>query len=232
MSVSLLSMLARDEINALSDLLLDCLNLRMASAMRDQFEALAHNIWEEKTFRELFVTATRRLGSAAICLMENEAVELKRSGITWPLSGTLDELVRIAMLISAAVRLPEDKFQTLLMGCYEQGDFRERRAVLRALPLLPKGERFVPIAVDACRTHIQPVFETVACENPYPAAHFPELNFNQMVLKALFTGVALSRIIGLETRITSELTRMAKDYASERRTAGRSVPEDIERLIT
>jgi hypothetical protein len=74
------------------------------------------------------------------------------------------------------------------------------------------------------------VFEAIACENPYPAAHFPELNFNQMVLKALFTGVALERVIGLDGRVTPELARMANDYASERRAAGRSVPADIWRV--
>ncbi len=110
------------------------------------------------------------------------------------------------------------------------GDGAERQAVLRALPLLPVPERFLEIAVDACRSHIQPLFEAVACENPYPAFYFPELNFNQMVLKALFTGVALARILGLEGRITPELGRMAADYASERRAAGRSVPPDIGQL--
>ena len=85
--------------------------------------------------------------------------------------------------------------------------------------------------MDACRSHIQPLFEAIACENPYPARHFPELNFNQMVLKVLFTGVALDRVVGLQARVTPELQRMAADYASERRAAGRSIPPDIWRLI-
>ena len=51
-----------------------------------------------------------------------------------------------------------------------------------------------------------------------------------MVLKALFTGVTLARIIGLDERVTPELGRMAADYASERRAAGRSVPEDLSRI--
>jgi hypothetical protein len=67
----------------------------------------------------------------------------------------------------------------------------------------------------------------VACENPYPARHFPDRNFNQMVLKALFNGVALVRIVGLSSRLNGELSRMAGDYANERRVAGRSIPSDI-----
>ena len=36
--------------------------------------------------------------------------------------------------------------------------------------LLPGPEQFLPIAVDACRTNILPLFEAIACENPYPDA--------------------------------------------------------------
>jgi hypothetical protein len=97
--------------------------------------------------------------------------------------------------------------------------------------LLPEPERVVALGVEACRSSIQPVFEAIACENPFPARHFPEPNFNQMVLKALFTGVPLARILGLQDRVTAELERMARDFASERRAAGRPVPADIGRLI-
>jgi hypothetical protein len=96
--------------------------------------------------------------------------------------------------------------------------------------VLPDADWTVGIGVDACRSSVQTIFEAIACENPFPAARFPELNFNQMVLKALFTDVRLERIVGLDARVTSELRRMADAYASERRAAGRSVPPDIDRL--
>ena len=44
-------------------------------------------------------------------------------------------------------------------------------------------------------------------------------------------GVAVGRILGLEARITPELQRMVADYASERRAAGRSVPDDITYIL-
>jgi hypothetical protein len=114
-----------------------------------------------------------------------------------------------------------------LAACYEQGDAAEQTSWLRALPLLPDPQRWLPWAVDACRTNIQPLFQSIACENPFPAAHFPERNFNQMILKALFNNVALARVVGLPGRRNAELARMAGDYAAERRAAGRSVPGDI-----
>jgi hypothetical protein len=102
---------------------------------------------------------------------------------------------------------------------------------LRVLSYLPDPESFLELAGDACRSSVQGVFEALACENPYPARHFPEAAFNQMVLKAVFTGAALVRICDLDRRINRELVRMAEGYASERRAAGRSVPADVERLV-
>ena len=48
-----------------------------------------------------------------------------------------------------------------------------------------------------------------------------------MTLKSLYLGVSVLRIVGLEHRANPELARMAADYASERRVAGRPVPEEI-----
>jgi len=153
---------------------------------------------------------------------------LQAVGVTWPVGGWgLDELGRATLLLLAAERLAARELLDLVEECYRRGDSRERQAIVRAMSLVPEPERFLEIGVDACRTHVQPLFEAIACENPYPAAYFPDLNFNQMVLKALFIGVALERIVGLAGRVTPELGRMAGDYASERRAAGRSVPADI-----
>jgi hypothetical protein len=113
------------------------------------------------------------------------------------------------------------------VACFEQADAREQKSWLRAVSLLPEPARFLSQTVDACRTNILPLFESVACENPYPADFFPDLNFNQMVLKALFNGVALARVIGLKRRLNPDLARMATDYAAERRAAGRTIPADI-----
>ena len=119
----------------------------------------------------------------------------------------------------------------LAEDCFRHGDNAERRATLRALSLFAEPSRYVEIGAQACRSHVQTVFESLACENPFPAKRFAELQFNQMVLKALFIGVSLGRVMGLAARVTPELARMAGDYADERRAAGRSVPQDIEAFI-
>lgn len=184
--------------------------------------------FDRDRFLSAFTAAARALGKASLGLGADERDALEAAGFGGAIDGwRLDELGRAAMIALASRNLPASGLDPLLGACYQQGDSRERQAILRALPFVTGAERFAPLAVDACRTNELPVFEAIACENPYPAAYFPDLNFNQMVLKAMFMGVALARIVGLERRRSSELARMAEDFASERRAAGRSVPADI-----
>jgi hypothetical protein len=183
-------------------------------------------------FATAFALAARQAGRAAPEPEPAEIARLRAAGVTWPVAPWgLDGLTRAGLLLHAAAGLTPGEVEALVEECFLQGDTRERQAVLRTLALLPDPGRFVPLAVEACRTSVQPVFEAIACENPFPALYFPEQSFNQMVLKAIFIGVAVGRILGLEGRITAELRRMAADYASERRAAGRSVPVDVTYLL-
>jgi hypothetical protein len=187
-----------------------------------------------------FAAAARAVGRAPLVLTDAErspAADAARSVATdaarspaaaavpatlpWPPCATEAALARIALLVSA------DVDPATAAALYRTGDNDERAAILRALPLLPEPARFVPLAVDACRTHVLSIFEAIACENPFPASYFPPLHFDQMALKAVFLGVALARVVGLAGRRTPELARMAEDYAAERRAAGRAVPADL-----
>ena len=188
--------------------------------------------FDDERFLAVFSSAGRLLGKASVALTDAEAARLRAGGISWPIDGwCLDELGRTLLLGRAFRDLSPARAARLIDECYARGDNRERQAVLRALPLVPERARFVPLAIEACRTNVQTVFQAIACENPLPADEFPDLNFNQLVLKALFNGVALSRIVGLPRRLGPELARMAADYAAERRAAGRSVPADIDLAI-
>jgi len=143
----------------------------------------------------------------------------------------LDDLTRITLLTRACAVAESAEHLELVDDIFLRGDNRERGALLRALSFLPGPERFRAVAVEACRTNVLSVFEALACENSYPADHFTDPQFNQMVLKALFMGVAVARIDGLRRRQNDELIRMAKGYASERTAAGRVVPDDIGLII-
>lgn len=142
-------------------------------------------------------------------------------------SWTSVDAARFVQLRDLASSMSPAEFAAVALACFEQGDASEQASWCRAVPLLPQPEQYLRHVIDACRTNILPLFESIACENPYPAAFFPERNFNQLVLKAMFNGIALSRIVGLDARRNPELARMATDYAAERTAAGRPVPTDI-----
>jgi hypothetical protein len=176
-----------------------------------------------------FGAATHDLGRFAVIPSFDEARELRDAGALWAAQSTVDEIARVA-LVRAAVAGVDDPFavaRSLFLG----GDTRERAAVMRALPLLPDPLGFLSLATEGCRAHVRAVFEAIACENSYPSRWFPDRAFRQMVLEAIFIGVPIVRIDGIRARTGEELRRMARDYASERIAAGRSVPDDVHRLL-
>jgi hypothetical protein len=161
-----------------------------------------------------------------------EGERLAAAGLTPPPAGWgLDECGRGALLLKALEPMPATDRRGLAAELYHRGEVRERQALLRVLFYLPDPEAFRELAVEACRTSVESVFRAIACDNPYPAAHFEERSFNQMVLKAVFVGAPLDRVYALARRLNSDLARMAEDYAAERRAAGRAVPDDLDLIL-
>lgn len=187
--------------------------------------------FSKDTFAKAYTRAARMLGSAPLACDLDDVRKLSSSGFPLYEGRALYELGRTVLLLCAAEGLNVDEQPELIDALYARGDNAEREALLRALPILPDPDRFLATAVEACRSNVQTVFEAIACENPYPVRYFPELSFNQMVMKAIFIGVPLRRIERLATRIAPALVRMAGDCVKERTAAGRPVPEDIQ-LIT
>lgn len=175
-----------------------------------------------------YTAASRKAGMSPLGLSADERSQMTATAPDLTFGGwTVADAARAAILLTAAEAADIDTFVARALACFENGDAREQQSWLRGLSLLPRSDRFTTIAVDACRSHIQPLFESIACENPYPLAYFSDRQFNQLVLKAMFTGVPLERIVGLARRVNADLSRMARDYAAERRAAGRSVPADL-----
>ena len=194
-------------------------------------EATAGATSTADAFASAFANASRRTSRSALALTPEDVSRLREVGVTWSLGRwALDDLARAALLLHAGDVLDGRELAGLVDRVYRQGDTRERQAVLRALPLLREPTRVLPVAIEAARSGIPPLFEAIACENPFPAMHFPALNFNHLVLQALVTGVALDRIVGLGARVTPDLVRVTNDFATERRAAGRRVPADIDTI--
>ncbi|MFI7080540.1 EboA domain-containing protein [Micromonospora sp. NPDC049903] len=111
---------------------------------------------------------------------------------------------------------------------YRTGDAAEKRAVLKALPLLPIGAAGVPLLHDAIRTNDTRL--VAAALGPY-ARHLDQPAWRQAVLKCVFTGVPLAVVADLDARADGELTQMLGGLADERRAAGREMPADAVALL-
>ncbi|MET7302631.1 EboA domain-containing protein [Embleya sp. NPDC005575] len=171
---------------------------------------------------------------------------------------TCDDAARVLLLYAvsaAAVRESEvhaDDGRThpargdlpaLVRSLYERGDARERRAILRALPYLPRSPhppgpnaRTRPddphahlsrlLVEDALRTNDHHL--VAAAMGPCGYRALAAEAWRHGVLKCVFLGLPLGpTVTGLDDRADTELARMLADFARERVAAGRPVPADI-----
>ena len=220
----------------MSTLALALLKPRVSEACWRWLESERHNIRAGAGARHLgraYTLAARRFGREPLNLTDAErtlvaAADPDATFAQWDMT----DVGRLALLhaVFEGAQATADA-SALALETFAAADAREQQSWLRGISLLPHDDRYVPVAVDACRTNILPLFESIACENPFPVRRFPDLNFNQMVLKAVFNNIALSRIVGLSRRLNAELSRMAAAYISERRAAGRTVPDDISLVL-
>lgn len=161
--------------------------------------------------------AGRRLG-------QDSVGRLDEGGWTWSALG------RVGILLSLPSRIGDSGLVDVVAEAYRTGDLQEKQAVLRALAFLPSPEHFLAIAAQGARSNAVSILEAIACDNPYPTKYFAKDALNQLTMKALFNGLPLARVVGIKARINADLVRMARDYASERRAAGRSISEDLAML--
>jgi hypothetical protein len=128
----------------------------------------------------------------------------------------------------AAARLSAAGLLAAVTDLYTRGDAAERRGVLRALEFLDVGDGALPLVRDALRTNDTRL--VAAALGPYGALRLDPAAWRDAVLKCLFVGVPLADVTDLKRRTDPELVRMVRDFARERRAAGRPVPADA-RLI-
>lgn len=151
----------------------------------------------------------------------------QQRGLACPAHWTLSDAARIALLEHGLAKLEHEGRAKALKDFYRGGDEHEKAALLKGLCWLdPKGLA-VQTAIQACRYNSLEVFRAVALHNPYPASHFAEINWNQLVLKSLFQNLDIAAIHDLDTRLNPKLSVMCADYAEEQGLAERSAPPSL-----
>ncbi|MBA2492530.1 MAG: EboA domain-containing protein [Gammaproteobacteria bacterium] len=136
-----------------------------------------------------------------------------------------------ALLLLAIDNGDADAYADRLRKLSTYADLDELIALYQSLPLLPHAERLIALAAEGARSNMTEVFNAVALNNAYPAGHFDEASWNQLVLKALFVGSPLHAIYGLDRRANRILARMLVDYAHERWAAARIVSPELWRPV-
>lgn len=175
----------------------------------------------------LLSMASRHAPRGALAPTGEERAEAARALAGWnPERWSTLEALRVCLLVSHP-GTSDDGFGGVLEECFRYADGGELTALYRSLAHLPSGERFVWRAGEGCRTNMRTVFEATACDTPYPARHFDDAAWRQLVIKAVFIEAPLWRVYGLDQRLSPELARMALDLADERRSAGRVVPPEL-----
>jgi hypothetical protein len=196
----------------------------VAGSFADELKALRDDARGARLLTS-FTAAARRLGRAALGAEPSASLQGPDDAV--PLAPfTADVAGRVLLLLTFAAANPSE-LEPSVWEAYREGDTSEKIAVVRALALLPDNQRFLSLALDAGRTNDTHLFRALACDNPFPARHYPELEFNKLVMKAAFVRVPVERVLGLARRGNAELSRMVLDYVAEQEAAGRSFPAPI-----
>ena len=198
------------------------LDSALDASSRRWLEDRLENILEPPTARELFMTYTltaRKIPEKALDWKKEDGFPGAYLHLQQP---DLQELVRIYILATVLESKP-DYFIPKVAKLIEVADTGELVTFLKFLPLLPENDAFKAPAVEALRTNIATVFDAIALDNPYPADHFNEQQWNQMYLKAAFMQRDLLRILRISDRANAALSRIISDYAHERWAASRTV---------
>lgn len=195
--------------------------------------ALAEVAREPDSITRAFAFAARRVGRAP------RQPEADPSGVV---HGAVHDAARAALVVALAdaVGTGPDCAERLV-SLYRQGDAAERRGVLRGLDALTERGDLgradtdtalvaagLDLAADALRTNDPSL--VAAAVGPFGARYLDQHTWRHAILKLVFQGVSLTAASGLTARADDELDRMARDFAAERRAAGRPVPPDLDRL--
>ncbi len=172
----------------------------------------------------------RKIGKSDLELTAQDLQQANAARAGWqPQDWSVDQAVRLVLILGATSNPAE--FSRRLEQLFITADVGELITFYRGLPLYPDPERYVARAEEGLRTNMKAVFEAVAHHNPYPAEHFSEGTWNQMVLKALFVGSSLDPIRGLDARRNRKLAQTVIDYVHERWAASRTISPELWRMV-
>ncbi len=177
-----------------------------------------------------FGLIARHLGQGTLKLSEADLVAADASLAGWtPRDWSLADAGRI--LLVSSLQAEDRDFLRRFRSLCQTASVAEAISLYRGLPFYPQPAALEPQVGEGLRTSVPSIFQSIAHRNPYPRIFFDQGRWNQMVLKALFIGVRLAPIQGLDERTNVELAGILIDFARERWAAGRTVPFELWRCV-
>jgi hypothetical protein len=171
--------------------------------------------------------ATRKVGRGMLRLGDDDVRAARATREAWqPEFWSSDEAARVALLL-ASHRGDDRAFAARLERLCATAEVTEHTAYLKGFAVFPAPQLIYSRAREGVRSAVQPLFEAIACRNPYPRDYFDQDAWNQMVVKCVFIGSPLETVVGLRERKNAELVRMLEDLIAERRSAGRVIPQSV-----
>ena len=174
---------------------------------------------------------TRKLGRKALSLGAAGIAEADTLRAGWqPQWWSTDDAARVLLLLST-YRGDDPAFAERTDRLCTTAEITEHVSILRGFAVFPAPLLLLERAREGVRSSMQPVFEAIACLNPYPLNYFEQGAWNQMVVKCVFVGASIDAISGLQERRNAELVQMLADLVAERRAAGRAVAQRVVEYI-
>jgi hypothetical protein len=198
-----------------------------ARAWLDQKFTSLTNAFSKQAFYLTFAATPRFVGKNLLRLTSDDFAKANElcAGFL-PESWTVDRATRVFFMLCLPTESPENHVN-ILDTLFQTAEINELVALYSALPLLPFPERYVNRCAEGIRTNMTVVFEAIALNNPFPAAYLSENAWNQLFLKAIFTGRQITKIQGIKHRANANLAQICADYAHERWAAGRKVSPEL-----
>lgn len=200
-----------------------------ALAWLDEKAAAFAAVAPDKVLFPAFSAAVRHSGKAPLSLSDADLAAAEAAVEGWnPSDWTLDQAARILLLAS----LPGGPDTArILLQMHQTADIGESVALQKSLPLLPDPTAHMHWAREGIRSNLKGVYEAIVLRNPYPARHFDEIGWNQLVSKTFFMESPLEAVWGLDSRANAALAQILTDLAYERWAAGRTFSPQLWRCV-
>lgn len=180
--------------------------------------------------QKAFVVVPRHIHKATITLdQETERVFIQKLKFS-PKAWTLQQSVRSFILLHLDSS-HQQRYINAVETLFESAALNELTSLISFLPLLKYSIHWIDRAKEAVRSNMGYVFDAIAFNNPYPAKHFDEAAWNQLVLKTIFSEKKIQDIYGYKDRSNRELAYMIADYAHERWAADRPISPSVWELV-